>query len=54
MKKNILYTFAALGFCSVLAGSCIAEDLGVGNIKQEENANSDWKPEAWKFTFCRH
>lgn len=42
MKKTILYTFAALGFCSVLAGSCIAEDLGVGNIKQEENANSDW------------
>lgn len=42
MKKNILYTFATLGFCSVLMGSCIAEDLGVGNIKQEENANSDW------------
>ena len=33
MKKNILYTFAALGFCSVLAGSCIAEDLGVGQYQ---------------------
>lgn len=42
MKKYLLYTVAALGFGSMLATSCIEENLGVGNIKQEIQGSEEW------------
>ena len=42
MKKYLLYTIVVLGIGSMLTTSCLEENLGVGNIKQEMQGGEGW------------
>ncbi|WP_294532837.1 hypothetical protein [uncultured Bacteroides sp.] len=42
MKKNLVYMLGVIGCSSMLMTSCIAEDLGVGNIQQQIESNGEW------------